>query len=50
MKKPIRVANATVVVIHESIVHQLHIDENTWFEEIPTSQGIFLKISSKEIG
>ena len=39
-----------VAVIHESIVQDLHINENTWFEEIPTSEGIFLKISSKEIG
>ncbi|MGC2682225.1 MAG: hypothetical protein WA323_10180 [Candidatus Nitrosopolaris sp.] len=36
-----------VAVIHESIVQDLHINENTWFEEIPTSQGIFLKISPK---
>jgi hypothetical protein len=51
-KKPHRISpNMMVVAIPESIVQQLHIDEQqTWFEEIPTSEGIFLKISSKEIG
>ncbi|MGA9149928.1 MAG: hypothetical protein WBZ36_05060 [Candidatus Nitrosopolaris sp.] len=43
--------NMMVVAIPESIVQQLHIDEQrTWFEEICTETGIFLKISSKEIG
>jgi hypothetical protein len=33
-----------VVPIHESIVNKLDInDECTWFEEIPASEGIFLK-------
>ena len=51
-KKPHRISPDTMVVaIPESIVQQLHIDDEcTWFEEIPTSEGIFLKISSKEIG
>ena len=47
-KKAIRVGDqrpAIVVVIHESIVQQLHIDEQCWFEEIPTSEGILLRIS-----
>ncbi|MFZ0510815.1 MAG: hypothetical protein WAM14_04345 [Candidatus Nitrosopolaris sp.] len=51
-KKVIRVGDqpsAMVVVLHESIVKQLHIDEECWFEEIPTSEGILLKISSKKI-
>jgi hypothetical protein len=34
-----------VAVLHEDIAKQLHIDENTWFEEIATSDGILLKIS-----
>ena len=36
-----------VVVLHESIAQQLRIDENTWLEEIATSEGIFLKISRR---
>jgi hypothetical protein len=48
-KEPIRVANATVVIIDESIVQKLQIDEqHTFLEKIPTSEGI-LKISSKKI-
>jgi hypothetical protein len=34
----------TVVVIHESLVRKLKIDENTWFEQEPTENGIILKI------
>ncbi len=41
---------AMVVVIDQSIVRQLHINENTWIQEIPSETGIILKISSKEIG
>jgi len=37
--------HAMVVFIHDSIVKQLHIDEECWFEEIPVTNGIFLKIS-----
>jgi hypothetical protein len=52
-KKAIRIGDeqppVIVAVIHESIVQDLHINENTWFEEIPTSEGIFLKLSSEEI-
>jgi hypothetical protein len=40
----------TVVVLHESIATQLHIDETTWVEEILTTDGILLKVSSKKIG
>jgi hypothetical protein len=46
-KKAIRIGDqrpATVVIIDESIVQQLHINEKCWFEQIPTSQGIFLKL------
>jgi hypothetical protein len=38
-------ARTMVVIIHDSIVKQLHIDENCWFEEIPTSEGVVLKLS-----
>jgi len=40
---------AMVVLIHDSIVKQLHIDEQCWFEEIPVSNGIFLKFSKNEM-
>jgi hypothetical protein len=40
---------AMVVVIDESIVKQLHIDEESWLEQIAISGGIFLKLSSKKI-
>jgi hypothetical protein len=51
-KKPIRISHDMMVVaIPESIVQQLHIDEQrTWFQEIVTSEVIILKILSKEIG
>jgi hypothetical protein len=40
-----------VVPIPESLVKELHIDEEcTWFQEIRTKEGIFLKIVSKRIG
>ncbi|MGB8935129.1 MAG: hypothetical protein WCC17_08495 [Candidatus Nitrosopolaris sp.] len=45
LKKGIRVADMMFVAIPESIVRELQIDEQVWFEEIPTSGGIFLKIS-----
>jgi hypothetical protein len=38
--------SAMVVVIDESLVKKFQIDEQyTWFEEIPTSDGILLKIT-----
>ncbi|MFZ0510893.1 MAG: hypothetical protein WAM14_04735 [Candidatus Nitrosopolaris sp.] len=42
-------ANAMVVIIDESIVQKLHINEECWFEQIPTSDGIILRISSKKV-
>ena len=61
LKKPIRVSDTMVVVpihespilkkpIDESLVKKLPINEETWFEEIPTSEGIFLRIASRKIG
>jgi hypothetical protein len=53
LKKVIRVGDnphAMVAVIDGSIATQLHIDETTWVEEILTSDGILLKVSSKKIG
>jgi hypothetical protein len=46
LKSSIRVSDTMVVVIHESIVRKLRIDERqTLFEEIPTSERIFLRVS-----
>ena len=45
MKKAHRISNKTIVVIDEILVEQLSIDdENTWFEQIQTEEGILLKI------
>jgi hypothetical protein len=49
-KKVIRVGDkppVMIAVLHESIAEQLCIDENTWLEQIATSEGIFLKISRR---
>jgi hypothetical protein len=40
---------AMLVVLHESIVKELAIDDNTWLEEILSNDGILLKVSSKKI-
>lgn len=39
-----RIADKTFVVIDESLVRRLEIDEDTWFEEELLEKGIFLKI------
>jgi len=39
-----------IVPIHESIAKEQQIDEETWFEQISTNGGIFLKISSMKVG
>jgi hypothetical protein len=45
-KKPIRIGQVVLAPIAESLVKKLEIDEKyTWFEEIPTSEGILLKIT-----
>lgn len=38
---------ALVVVVHESIVEQLGIDEDSWVEEIPMTDGIYQKLSEE---
>jgi hypothetical protein len=48
LKKVIRVGDQPrmmLVALHESIVEQLAIDEQCWFEQIATSEEIILKIS-----
>jgi hypothetical protein len=50
-KKAIRIGSAVVAPIPESLVKELHIEEEyTWFEVSSTSEGIFLRIASKRIG
>lgn len=44
-KKAHRISGKTVVIIDESLVKQLAIEEeNTWFEETQVNDGILLKI------
>ena len=51
LKKAIRISDTMVIVpIHESIAKEQQIDEETWFEQISTNGGIFLKISSMKVG
>jgi hypothetical protein len=48
LKKAHRISSKTLVVIDETIVQELSIDEeNTWFEQIPTKDGILLKIQKR---
>jgi hypothetical protein len=44
-KKAIRVGPLLLVPIHAPIAKELRIDETSWLEEIPTSEGILLKVS-----
>jgi hypothetical protein len=44
VKQARRLYEKTFIVIHEDLVRQLHIDENTWFEQVPDENGIFLRI------
>ena len=49
LKKAYRLENKTFVVIDENLVKQLAIDENnTWFEQLSTEDGILLKVRRKE--
>jgi len=41
--------SAMLIFLHESIVKELAIDDNTWLEEILIDDGILLKVSSKKI-
>jgi len=44
-----RISNKTLVIIDENLVAQLSIDdENTWFEQIHTEDGILLKMKKKD--
>jgi hypothetical protein len=46
LKRPFRFCEKTIVVIHEDIVKQLVINDETWFEEEVTDYGILLKVRS----
>jgi hypothetical protein len=49
-KKVHSIADISFVVIHESLVKRLSIDDETWFEEEATEEGILLRISDKSKG
>jgi hypothetical protein len=46
-KKAHRIADKTFVVIGESLVKRLSIDDETWFEQELTQDGILLKIVAR---
>jgi hypothetical protein len=49
LKRTYRISNKTIIVIDETLVKLLSIDENrTWFEEQATKEGILLKIHQCE--
>ena len=52
IKKLHNISNKTLVIIDESIINRIGIDdkENTWVEEVVTEDGILLKICSYNIG
>lgn len=43
IKQAHRLYGKTFVVLDEDLVRQLHIDENTWFEQVGDESGIFLR-------
>lgn len=49
-KKAYRIADRTFVVIDESLVKYLSIDDDTWFEQELTEEGILLRIYHKSKG
>lgn len=49
-KKAHRIADKTFVVIDESLVKGLLINDETWFEQEVTEEGILLRLSHKNKG
>ena len=49
-KKAHCIADKTIVVIDESLVNRLSINDDTWFEEEVTEVGILLRISDNGKG
>jgi hypothetical protein len=48
-KKAHSIADKTIVVIDESLVNRLSINDDTWFEQELTQDGILLKICRKGV-
>jgi hypothetical protein len=48
-KKALRITDKTIVVIDESLVKRLAINDDTWFEQELTQDGILLKICRKAV-
>ena len=44
LKKVLRIGNRTLIVIDESIVNYLSIEEDSWLEQQVTENGILMKI------
>lgn len=43
-----RISNRTLVIIEEELVQALKLDEDeSWVEEIPTNEGILLRLQRK---
>ena len=49
-KKIHRISDKSIIVIDESLVKELQIDEDSWAEQEPVSDGILLKIYRYEHG
>jgi hypothetical protein len=49
-KKAHCIADKTFVVIDESLVKHLSINDETWFEQEVTEEGILLRLSHKSKG
>ena len=49
-KKAHRIADKTFVVVDDSIVKCLSIDDETWFEQEVIAEGILLRICNKNKG
>ena len=46
-KRPYRIADKIIIVLDESLIKKLEIDEeHVWFEQIATENGILLKITN----
>ena len=46
-KKAYCISDKTFVIIDESLVKRLSINDDTWFEQEVTEEGILLRISNK---
>ena len=48
-KKAYCIGDKIIVVIDESLVKRLSINDDTWFEQEATEEGILLKICRKDV-